>query len=349
MQAARLYRPYDLRIEEIADPGHPDPGWARLRIAAVGICGSDLHYYREGGVGTADVEEPLIMGHEFSAFIDDLGSGVEGLEVSQLVAVEPGRTCGQCESCQNGHPNLCPHIIFCGYPGIDGALQEYLLYPAEFLYPLPEGFTPADGAMLEPLGIGLHALRLGKVRPGETAAVLGAGPIGLTIIDLLRTSGATEIYATDPLAHRRAAAQRYGAAATFDPWADDVAQAIMDATHGRGVDVAFEAAGALDTPDQAAAVVRPGGRVVLVGIPPKDELKLRHSVARRKGLTIKLSRRMKHTYPQAIALVQAGQVDVRSMVTHRFRLDKAVEAFRLADRYADHVLKTVIDVSQLNR
>jgi len=174
MQAARLYRPYDLRIEEIADPGHPDPGWARLRIAAVGICGSDLHYYREGGVGTADVEEPLIMGHEFSAFIDDLGSGVEGLEVSQLVAVEPGRTCGQCESCQNGHPNLCPHIIFCGYPGIDGALQEYLLYPAEFLYPLPEGFTPADGAMLEPLGIGLHALRLGKVRPGGDGRCPGA-------------------------------------------------------------------------------------------------------------------------------------------------------------------------------
>ncbi len=345
MQAARLYHPHDLRVEEVPDPGRPGPGWVRLRIAAVGICGSDLHYYREGGIGTADVEEPLIMGHEFSAFVDELGPGVEDLEVGQLVAVEPGRACGRCESCQNGHPNLCPHIIFCGYPGIDGALQEYLLYPAEFLYPLPEGFTPADGAMLEPLGIGLHALRLGKMRPGETAAVLGAGPIGLTIIDLLRASGATEIYATDPLAHRRTAAQRYGATATFDPRADDVAQAIMAATHGRGVDVAFEAAGASDTPDQAAALARPGGRVVLVGIPSEDEFKLRHSVARRKGLTIKLSRRMKHTYPQAIALVRAGQVDVRSMVTHRFRLDKAVEAFRLADRYADHVLKTVIYIS----
>lgn len=344
MKAARLYRPYDLRLEEVPDPGRPAAGWVRLRIAAVGICGSDLHYYREGSIGTADVEQPLIMGHEFSAFIDELGPGVEGLEVGQLVAVEPGRACGRCESCLNGHPNLCPHIIFCGYPGIDGALQEYLLYPAEFLYPLPEGFTPADGAMLEPLGIGLHALRLGKLRPGETAAVLGAGPIGLTIIDLLRTSGATEIYATEPLAHRRAAAQRYGAIATFDPATDNVEEAIMDVTDGQGVDVAFEAAGAPDTPDQAAGMVKPGGIVVIVGIPSKDELRLRHSVARRKGLTIKLSRRMKHTYPQTIALVREDRVDVRSMVTHRFGLDEAVEAFRLADSYADNVLKTVIDV-----
>ncbi len=167
MQAARLYRPYALRIEEVPDPGRPGPGWVRLRIAAVGICGSDLHYYREGSIGTADVEQPLIMGHEFSAFIDELGPGVEGLEVGQLVAVEPGRACGRCESCHNGHPNLCPRIIFC---------------------------------------------------------------------------------------------------------------------------------------------------------------------------------RMKHTYPQTIALAREGRVDVRSMVTHRFRLGEAVEAFRLADSYADNVLKTVIDV-----
>jgi len=344
MRAARLYKPYDLRIEEVPEPGPPPPGWARLRIAAVGLCGSDLHYYREGSIGTADVEEPLILGHEFSAFVEELGTGVEGLQVGQLVAVEPGRACGRCETCQKGHPNLCPQILFCGYPGIDGALQEVLLYPAEFLHPLPESFTPADGAMLEPLGVGLHALRLGKSRPGETAAVLGTGPIGLHLIDLLRVSGAAQIYATDLLAHRRAAAERYGATASFDPQAEDVVGAILDATRGRGVDVAFEAAGAPDTPDQAAAVARPGGTVVIVGIPSRDELKLRHSVARRKGLTIKFSRRMKHTYPQAIALVQEGRVDVRSMITHRFRLDQAVEAFRVADRYADGVIKTIVEV-----
>lgn len=347
MKAARLYHPYDLRVEEVPDPGPPAPGWVRLRIAAVGICGSDLHYYREGGIGTADVESPLVMGHEFSAYIDELGPGVQGLEVGQLVAVEPGRACGKCESCQQGNPNVCPHIIFCGYPGIDGALQEYLLYPAEFLYPLPEGFTPADGAMLEPLGVGLHAVRLGKLRPGETAAVLGAGPIGLLILELLRVSGAAEVYAADPLAHRRTAAEHYGATAAFDPETEDVVEAILDMTHGRGVDVAFEAAGAAETPDQSAAVVKPAGTVVVVGIPSDDELRLRHSVARRKGLTIKMSRRMKHTYPQTIALVQDGRVDVRSIVTHRFPLDQAVDAFRLADSYGDNVLKTVIEIGTM--
>lgn len=344
MKAARLYHPYDLRLEEVPDPGNPKPGWVRLHIASVGICGSDLHYYREGGIGTADVAEPLIMGHEFSAYIDELGPGVDGLETGQLVAVEPGRACGQCESCQHGHPNVCPRIIFCGYPGIDGALQEYLLYPAEFLHPLPEGFTPADGAMLEPLGIGLHAVRLGKLRPGETAAVLGAGPIGLTIIDLLRASGSAAICATEPLAHRREMAEQYGTTATFDPDSENVVQAILEATDGRGVDVAFEAAGAPETPAQTAEVVKPGGTVVVVGIPSDDELRFRHPVARRKGLTIKLSRRMKHTYPQAIDLVRTGQVDVRSMVTHRFPLDRVVDAFQLADRYGDNVVKIIIDV-----
>ncbi len=345
MKAIRLYSPHDLRVEEIPDPGHPGRGWVRLRIASVGICGSDLHYYREGDIGTAAVEEPLILGHEFSAFIEELGPGVEDFQEGQLVAVEPGRACGKCETCRDGHPNLCPHIIFCGYPGVDGALQKVLLYPAQFLHALPEGFSPADGAMLEPLGVGLHALRLGKLDPGETAAVLGAGPMGLTVIDLLRAFGASEIYATEPLPHRRAAAERYGATAAFDPQADDVVEAIMDSTHGRGVDTVFEAAGAPDTPDQAAAVAKPGATVVIVGIPSKDELKLRHSIFRRKGLTIKLSRRMKHTYPQTIALVREGRVDVRSMVTHRFRLDEADKAFRLADSYADNVLKTTIDVS----
>lgn len=346
MKAARLYHPYDLRLENVPDPGRPDPGWVRLRIASVGICGSDLHYYREGGIGTADVEKPLIIGHEFSAYVDEVGPEVEGLRAGQLVAVEPGRACGKCEVCQHGHPNICRHIIFCGYPGINGALQEFLLYPAEFLFPLPEGISAADGAMLEPLGVGVHAVRLGKLRPGETAAVLGAGPIGLTIIDLLRTSGATEIYATEPLAHRRSAAEQYGATGTFNPDVDDVVKAIMDVTHGRGVDVAFEAAGAPKTPAQTAGVVKPGGAVVIVGIPSDDELRFRHSDARRKGLTIKMSRRMKHTYPQAIDLVRNGQVDVRTMVTHRFPLDQAAEAFRLADSYEDNVLKTVIGVSE---
>lgn len=344
MKAARLHGVRDLRVETLPDPPPPGPGEALLRVTVVGICGSDLHYYREGGLGGADVTEPLILGHEFAARVEGVGPDVD-LPVGTRVAVEPGRACGRCELCERGHPNLCPQVQFCGAPPFDGACREFMLHPAHLLFPLPGALSDADGAMLEPLGIGLHALSLARLAPGETVAVLGAGCIGLLLIQLCRAAGAARIFATEPLPHRREAARRYGATDLLDPARDDVAAAIRDLTGGRGVDVALEAAGAPDTPAQAVAAVRPGGRVVLVGIPSDDRLVLSHAVARRKGLTLKFARRMKHTYPRAIALAAAGAVDLRSYVTHRYPLDASADAFRTADTCADGALKVAIDVT----
>jgi L-iditol 2-dehydrogenase len=210
------------------------------------------------------------------------------------------------------------------------------------LFPISDSISDDDGAMLEPLGIAIHTVDLGKIKAGMTVGVFGCGPIGLLIIQMAKLSGAANIIATDKLAHRVEAAIRFGANQAF--LVDDNSQLheIQAATKGRGVDVAFEAAGTQDAVDTAVAAVFPGGKVILAGIPDDDRTSFSASVARRKGLTIKLVRRMKHTYPRAIELVSKGLVDVRSIVTHRFPLEQAVEAFRVAERREG--LKVIVEL-----
>ncbi len=344
MRASRLHGIRDLRLEDLPRPT-PGPGEVLLKVATVGTCGSDVHYYVDGRIGEFVVTDPIIMGHEFSAWIAGLGAGVEGLEVGQLVAVDPAISCGTCESCQHGHPNLCPDVIFCGTPPVDGVFVEYTVMPAKNCFSLPPEFGPMEGAMLEPLGIAIHAVDLAHLEAGQTIAVLGAGPIGLLIAAVARASGASEIYMTEPLAHRRQFALSYVADAVFSPDDTDVIAEIKRLTGGRGVDVAFEAAGAPETCNQAAAVARIGGKVVVVGIPSDDTMTFGAGLTRGKGLTIKLVRRMKHTYPRAIRLIQRGLVDVRPLATHTFPLERIAEAFEMVAAYDDGVLRAMVQVS----
>jgi L-iditol 2-dehydrogenase len=345
MRAARLYDIRDIRVEDVPRPT-PGPGEVLLRIASVGVCGSDVHYYLDGRIGDQVVTAPIVIGHEFSAWITELGPGVEDLEIGQLVAVEPGVHCGKCESCQTGHPNLCPNIRFFGTPPFDGIYVEYVAMPAENCFPLPEGFSPADGAMLEPLGIAIHSVSLARMKPGQTAAVLGAGPIGLLTAAVAKVSGADTVYMTEPLAYRRQFALNYVADAALNPNEEgtDVIAQIKRLTGGRGVDVAFEAAGAPETPNQAGDLARLGGKVIFIGTTPEDTMTLTPSIFRRKGLTVKWVRRMQHTYPRAIRLVKNGLVDVKSMVTHTFPLERTGDAFEMVSTYQDNVLKAMIEV-----
>jgi len=343
MRASRLHGIRNLRLEELPRPV-PGPGEVLLKVASVGVCGSDVHYYLHGRIGSQVVTGPIIMGHEFSAWVVELGAGVAEPAVGQLVAVDPGISCGRCEPCQQGHPNLCPHVRFCGTPPIDGVFAEYTAMPAANCFPLPDGFDPAAGALLEPLGIALHAVDLAHLKPGQTVAVLGAGPIGLLIAAVARAAGAAAIYMTEPLADRRRFALAYVADAALNPAEADVVAEIERLTGGRGVDAAFEAAGAPETPQQAAAVARIGGKVILAGIPADDTLTMNAGTVRHKGLTLKLVRRMKYTYPRAIRLVQTGQVDVLPLATHRFPLARIAEAFDLVAGYQDGVLRAMIQV-----
>ncbi len=343
MQVSRLHGIRDLRLERavVPTPGH---GEVLLRIASVGICGSDVHYYVEGAIGDQVVTAPIQMGHEFSARVAALGPGVEGPQIGTLVAVEPAIPCGVCESCLQGHPNLCPKVRFCGTPPIDGVFAEYAVMPAENCFVLPQSVTPEEGALLEPLGIAIHTVDLAHLKVGQTVAVFGAGPIGLLTAAVARAAGAGAVYMTEPNAERRSFALAHYADKVFDPNSENVVKAILAATEGRGVDVSFEAAGAPDTPDQAARVTRPGGKVVVVGIPVEDQMVMTASEVRRKGLTIKLVRRMKHTYPRAIRMVTTGMVDLKVLATHRFSLDRIVEAFELVAARQDGVLRAIIDV-----
>jgi len=321
MKSVRLHAVGDLRIH---DEPVPVPGTAErlVRVKAVGVCGSDLHWFSEAGIGDAQLKRPLVLGHEFAGETED----------GQRVAVDPAIPCGECEFCLQGHPNLCSALVFAGHGEQDGALQECLAWHEKSLFPIPDSFTYADGAMLEPLGVAIHSVDLGKLKAGMMVGVFGCGPIGLMIVQLARLAGATNIIGTDILAHRVEAAQGLGAHHAFLAGESRGLEEIGAASRGRGLDVVFEAAGEQTAVDAGFAAVRPGGKVILVGIPDNDRTSFSAAVARRKGLTIKLVRRMKHTYPRAIDLVSNGLVDVRSLVTHRFPLEQAAEAFRLAAR-----------------
>lgn len=336
-RAAVIYGHRDIRIERRPTPSI-GPDEVLLRVRACTICGSDLHYYDHG----VAIPAPIVVGHEFAAEVVALGQHARGFEVGARVAVEPGISCGMCEQCQHGYPNLCPHVRFCSTPPVDGATQEFIAFPTHALFALPPELSFVDGAMLEPLCIAIKALDFGKLRVGETAAVIGCGAIGLLIIQLLRAAGATQIYAADRLEYRRAAAMRAGATAALDP-ADPVRD-LAKLTAGRGVDVAFEAASSSATPQQAIEMARIGGRLVLVGIQPDDNVVLHTSVLRRKAITITPVRRAAHVYPRALALVRSGLAQLDWLVTHRFPLEQTDAAFALAADYADGVLRVAVEI-----
>ena len=328
-------------------PEPPAAGQVLLRVKTTGVCGSDLHSYQDARIGDTPIEAPFVIGHEFSAVVEAAGPGAldgwhQSLAAGTRVAVDPAQPCGRCEQCDHGHPNLCHRLHFCGNYPDGGSLCEWLLMPARSCYPLPDAIDDIQGALLEPLGVAIHTIDLGKIRVGDTVAIIGAGPIGLLILQLARLSGASTVFVADPLPWRLAMAERWGARPIPCEGSDPASLVARD-TGGRGADVAIEAAWADHSVEQAAGMARLGGRVVLVGIPGDDRLAMKHSTARRKGLTVCLCRRMKHVHGRAMDLILRGRVDLSSLVSHRFPLAQAADAFRMNAAYEDGVLKVVID------
>jgi L-iditol 2-dehydrogenase len=333
MKVARLHAVGDLRLADEPVP-EPGPGESLVKVTAVGICGSDLHWWGEGEIGDARLAQPLVLGHEAAGVL----SG--GPDQGRRVAIDPAIWCGTCRPCRDGYRNLCLRIRFAGHGSQDGAMREFLAWPSHLLPPLPDGLADADGACLEPLGVAIHALDLGHVRLGASVFVVGCGPIGLLLIQVLRAAGAGRIVGVEPLAHRRAAATRYGADICLDP-AEVSAPSDLREVAGDGADVAFEMAGTAAAVELAMAAARAGGRVVLGGIPDSDRIAFRASTARRKGLTIAMARRMNDVYPRAIGLAASGRVDTATLVTDRLDLCSAPEAFGIAARRTG--LKVIIE------
>ena len=308
-------------VGELHGGAEPRPvaadGESLVRVTAVGLCGSDLHWFTHGGIGDAQLHRPVVPGHEFAGVVH--GGALHG----RRVAVDPAIPCGRCARCLEGFGNLCPTVRFSGHGELDGALREWMVWPTDLLHPLPDGLSDSDGAMLEPLGVALHAFDLGHLRLGGSVAVVGCGPIGLLLIQLARVAGARRVVAMDPLAHRAEAARRLGADETSTSGAPDTLDGV-------DADVVFEVAGNDEAVHAAVTATRPGGRVVLVGIPDEDQTTFPAGAARRKGLTFAMCRRMNNVYPRAIDLVQHGRVDVAALVTHRFPITESAEAFRTA-------------------
>jgi L-iditol 2-dehydrogenase len=324
MRAARLYGAADLRVVEEPAP-EAAARQSLVRVTAVGICGSDLHWYSEGGIGDAKIARPLVPGHEGA------GEVADGPRRGERVAIDPAVPCERCRACRDGYRNLCYNIVFSGHGETDGMMRELMPWPSRLLHALPDSVSDAGGAMLEPLGVALWALDLGHVPFGGSVAVVGCGPIGLLLIQLLRAAGASRIVTAEPLAHRREAAARWGADEVVTP-RDDIS--------GYGADVAFELAGNNDAVRIALESVRPGGRVVLGGIPDSDTTTFRASLARRKGLTLAMVRRMNEVYPRAIDLAARGVVALDPLVSSRTPLTDAAQAFAAAERRTG--LKTII-------
>lgn len=324
MRVARLHGTGDVRVAEEPTPVVAE-GHSLVRVTAVGLCGSDLHWFSEGAIGDAGLTSPLVLGHEMAGLVES------GPLAGRRVAIDPAWPCGACEDCLAGNRNLCRDVRFAGHGRDDGGLRELMAWPHHLLHPVPDAVSDADAAMLEPLGVALHAHDLARPRAGDTVAVVGCGPIGLCLVQLARATGASQVIAVEPLAHRRAAAAAMGADVVLDAAAPDVAQQLADATAGRGVDAAFEIAGTDAAVALAIAAARQGAQVILAGIPAGDSTTLPASVARRKGLTLRLSRRMKEMYPRTTRLVERGAVDVTSVVSHTYPLEQVVEAFRVAD------------------
>jgi L-iditol 2-dehydrogenase len=307
-----------------------------VRVTAVGVCGSDVHWWKEGGIGGDRIVTPLVLGHECAGVVES------GKRRGERVAIDPAFSCGRCEFCQEGNPNLCSALRFAGHAPHDGSLRQYIAWPEHCLVPLPDSMSDVEGAMLEPLGVALYSVDLGNVKSGMSVGVFGCGTIGLSMIQVARAAGATQIFASDlpGVPHRIKAARSFGAT-VFEANNGQEADEMLKATEGRGVDVAFEAAGDPEAVEAVIAAVKPGGKAILIGIAHEDRTTFTASTARRKDLTIRVVHRMKHTYPRAIQLVKSGRVDVSSLVTHHFPLKEVTRAFVLAEKREG--IKIVVD------
>jgi L-iditol 2-dehydrogenase len=330
--ALRLHDRRDLRFHDEPVPT-PAEDEVLVRVTAVGLCGSDLHWFDEGAIGDAVLTRPLVLGHEFVGVVET------GARSGERVALDPAIPCGACAPCAAGDENLCVACRFAGN-SIDGALRSRLVWPERLAHRLPDSLPDAEATLLEPLGVALHALDLGHVQPGMAVGVYGCGPLGLLLVQLLRRAGVDVLVATDPLPHRVVAAEALGATAAAET--RRAGTEILPATASGGLDVAFEVAGADDAIATAVETLRPGGRLVLVGIPSDDRSSFTASTARRKGLTIALCRRMKASdLPRAIDLAADGRIELAALVSERYPLADGPEAFAsLSKRRA---LKVVVE------
>ncbi len=332
-------RKFRLAQQTIEDPG---PGEVQVRVGAVGICGSDVHSYSEGAIGDTPCVYPMVLGHEPAGTVVKTGAGVTGWSPGDRAALEPAVYCYHCEFCRSGRYNICANIRFLSNPGIPGFFREFVNLPAVNLLPIPPSVSLELATMAEPLAVAAHSMKFAAVKPGETVAVFGAGPIGLLTLACLKVAGAGRIWAVEPVAHRREMAKHMGADAALDPAEIDTSRQILADTGGRGVDCAIDCAAKEHTTNWAIQAACNGGRVVLTGIHSAALVPFEVSPMRRKELAIFNVRRSNDEAHAALELLIERASWFAPLVTHRRPLERIAEAFALVENYADGVGKLVV-------
>ena len=316
----------------------------KIKLKSIGVCGSDIHYYSEGKIGTQVVQFPFPVGHECSGVIEEVGENVTRVKVGDLVAVDPAVHCGHCDQCLSGRPHTCRNNKFLGCPGqLDGCLAEYIVMPDFTCFPVTGKLNPVQAALIEPLSIGVYAVNMaGIVRNDSSVAIFGAGPIGLSILMKLKADGIHNTGVIEPLEYRLGRAKETGAKYIINPEKENVQKRVSQQEELL-LDVVFEASGNQEAVNNSLKILKPGGKLVLVGIPPSAQYNFDMDEMRRKELTVINIRRQNHCVEEAIDLVVAGKVDVEKMVTHHFSLEDTPVAFDMVEGYKNGVIKAMID------
>ena len=313
----------------------PGPGEALVKIAANGICGSDIHFYHEGRLGNFVVTKPYVPGHEACGVVAEVGQGVASLSPDDRVVIEPGIPCGRCGVCRGGRYNLCPEVVFLSAPPVNGTFCDYLVIRAESLHAMPEGMSFEQGALVEPAAVAVHAVNRAGIHGGDSAVVLGCGPIGLLTLQAFKAAGGSHVACVDKLRPRLDKALDLGADVATAPDSDD--QALV----GRA-DVVFETAGSVAATRMAIGCARPGGVVVQVGWPEENGVPLNIANFLEKELSYFAVHRYANAFPAAISWLAAGRISTAGIVTHRFPLAEVAEAFRFTLQNREDAIKTMV-------
>lgn len=313
-----------------------------LRVAAVGVCGSDVHYYTTGRIGSQVVQYPFTVGHECAATVERVGAGVKRVEAGDRVAVEPAMSCGHCDQCRAGRQHTCRTLSFLGCPGqAEGCLSEFIVMPEACCFPIPDSMSIDQAVLSEPLAIGVYAVKRSVPMAGARIGILGAGPIGLSVLLPARAQGAAAVYVTDLLDYRLDAARRAGATWAGHPGKEDVVQTIAG-HEPLLLDVVFECCGEQAAIDQAIDLLKPGGKLMLIGIPTTDRISLTIDKARRKELCIQNVRRQNHCVQATLDMLAEGAIDADFMITHRVPFSGTAAAFDQVEHYRDGVIKALV-------
>lgn len=344
MKAVVLTAVRQMEVVDVAEPRIKNDTDVLLKIEAVGVCGSDVHYYETGRTGSQIVEFPFIIGHECSATVKAIGDSVTRVQVGDSVAIDPAIFCHNCAQCKMGRENTCYNLRFLGTPGqIEGCLCEYIVMPGECCYPTNGAITLEQAALCEPLSIAAYSVKQAKLPKNTNVAILGAGPIGLCTLFSARAENANACYMTEKIKERIEIAEKAGATWVGNPDKQDIVKEILN-QQPDGVDVAFECAGQQETIDQCVELLRPGGKLILTGIPRFERISLAIDKIRRKEITIINIRRQNKCTQKAIDLIASGKVNVDFMITHRFKLEQTKQAFDMVTEYRDGVVKALIEV-----